>query len=176
MNIGNILWELFSLLCQGSLAGLIVLFFSEWFQRRRRKSNFKIYCACMSVEMENHLTYWNSLLQNNYISLEDIETLKDNSIFNKDLESIRFMKPKHIYRIHTYFFHCFRFFNSPNAKNYSSIALESMMLQARQVQAIFILYNPSSSTEHDNALELIISLENQIDGLHYRAKSRFFFQ
>lgn len=60
--MNNLLWDLFTILCQGSIAGLVVLFFTLKYQKNQEYQKMRSQALLLLCEIENHLIIYEGII------------------------------------------------------------------------------------------------------------------
>jgi hypothetical protein len=98
----SFIWNLFQLLFQGAIAGLIVVWVTEWIRRRREKETLKNYATLVWTEMLGHKASFDVIAVRQQLPWD-----KPHSLKTTDWEQVKFnltvISPKDFQQLTAYY-------------------------------------------------------------------------
>lgn len=141
MDLKQFSWEIFTILCQGTIGGLIVVFFSEWYKHRRRKALLSKISDVLIIELESHLVIWEKILSNEPVIAEDVTVLREHSLWNSNQDLISDMDIMHFRIIAFYYRTAFQTLERLNVRAFHLTNIQTLYLTAQQCICCFGLYS-----------------------------------
>lgn len=103
-KVTSIAVDLFELLCQGAIAGLVVLYFTLKYQKKKEEHAVMNYAVMLELEIESHvqaLKRWDTQTTN--LQPEDLYQIVGISAWDSAQSTMVNIKPKHFHILSTYY-------------------------------------------------------------------------
>lgn len=103
LSVTKILWDLFSLLCQGAVAGLIVLLVSNYLQAKQDSSLCKKHALLVSLEVQSHIAMLEDMLQHEQIPISVVPIVLESNTWNNSKQFLTRLPISDLEKIGSYY-------------------------------------------------------------------------
>lgn len=142
--------DLLSFLFQASIAGLVVLFFTEQLRIRRENENLKKYCLLVQLEVKKHSLFLSEAVKSN-LDLTDGSIKFRVTVWNDAKINLIKLPRSHIKEIASYY-EIIDLINDLQASR--PIELKFLLLSSIKIQYLLLMYSDEKNKKKHNKLYL----------------------